>query len=159
MANSLFRLRSGIAAWMRAALRDFYLVMKVERLYLFPNPLSSEVLVALKRAQVQALANRGAPDRAGIREESHELSRRRPTSFLRYSNAKAWKPSLRKKLADVREGMHSVLHALIDSKHVSLREKAVLELLQNTGARLHEVVQVTVGGYQNEGIAGRPDQW
>jgi hypothetical protein len=62
---------------------------------------------------------------------------------------------LREELADVREGMHSVLHALIDSKHVSLREKAVLELLQNTGARLHEVVQMTVGGYQNEGIAGQ----
>ncbi|HEV2579791.1 MAG TPA: site-specific integrase [Ktedonobacteraceae bacterium] len=140
---------------MRAALRDFYLVMKEERLYLFPNPLSSEVLVALKHAQVQALANRGAPDRAGIREESHEQSRRRPTAFIRYSNTKAWKPSLRKELADVREGMHTVLNALIDSKDVPLREKAVLELLQNTGARLHEVVQMTVGGYRNEGIAGQ----
>ena len=33
----------------RAALRDFYLVMKDEGLYPFPNPLSSETLLALKR--------------------------------------------------------------------------------------------------------------
>lgn len=34
---------------MRAALRDFYLAMKKAKLYAFANPLSSEVLVALKR--------------------------------------------------------------------------------------------------------------
>jgi integrase len=31
----------------------------------------------------------------------------------------------------------------------------VLELLRNTGARLHEIVLLTVGGYRNEGIAGQ----
>jgi site-specific recombinase XerD len=38
---------------------------------------------------------------------------------------------------------------------VSPREKAVLELLQNTGARLHEVILMTVGGYRNQGVAGQ----
>jgi site-specific recombinase XerD len=140
---------------MRAALRDFYLVLKDAGLYPFPNPLSSEVLVTLKREQMQTLANRGAPDHAGIRAETHEQSRRRPTAFIRHPKAQGWKPELRRELADVREGMHRVLDAMIDSEQVPLREKAVLELLQNTGARLHEIVLVTVGGYQNEGIAGQ----
>jgi hypothetical protein len=140
---------------MRAALRDFYLVLKEAGLYPFSNPLSSEMLVALKRAHIQALANRGAPDHAGIREETREQSKRQPTAFLRYSDAQEWKPDLRKELADVRKGIHYVLDALIDNDNVSLREKAVLELLRNTGARLHEIVLLTVGGYRNEGIAGQ----
>ncbi len=140
---------------MRAALRDFYLVMKDEGLYPFPNPLSSEVLIALKREQERALANRGAPDHAGTREETHAQSRRRPTAFIRQRQPQEWKPELRKELADVRKGMHEVIDALLDSPQVSAREKAVLELLQNTGARLHEIVLMTVGGYQNEGIAGQ----
>jgi len=140
---------------MRAALRDFYLVMKDEGLYPFPNPLSSEVLVALKREQERALANRGAPDHAGTREETHAQSRRRPTAFIRQHQPQEWKPNLRKELADVRKGMHEVIDALLDSPQVSAREKAVLELLQNTGARLHEIVLMTVGGYQNEGVAGQ----
>jgi hypothetical protein len=135
---------------MRAALRDFYLV-----LYAFPNPLTSEVLITLKREHTHALTNRGAPDHAGIREETHEQSRRRPTAFLHHPEAQGWKPELRKELADVREGMHKVLDTMIDSEALPLREKAVLELLRNTGARLHEVVLLSVGGYRNEGIAGQ----
>ncbi len=140
---------------MRAALRDFYLVLKEAGLYAFSNPLSSEVLVALKREHQQALANSGAPDQAGIRGESHEQSRRRPSAFIRYPKAKEWQPELRKELADVRAGIHAVLDCMIDDKQLPLREKAVLELLRNTGARLHEVVLMTIGGYRNEGIAGQ----
>src|SRR6266446_5716477 len=140
---------------MRAALRDFYLVMKEAGLYAFANPLSSEVLVALKREQERTLANKGAPDQAGIREETHEQSRRRPTAFLRQRQPQGWKPEVRKELADVRQGIHAVLDALLDSESVSAREKAVLHLLQTTGARIHEIVLMTVGGYQNQGIAGQ----
>lgn len=88
---------------MRAALRDFYLVLKDADLYPFPNPLSSELLVTIKREHMRSLANAGAPDHAGIREETREQSRRRPTAFLHHSDAQAWKPNLRKELADVRE--------------------------------------------------------
>ena len=140
---------------LRAALRDFYFVMKDAGLYAFPNPLSSDALVALKRAHVRALANSGAPDHAGIREETHERSRRLPSAFLRHPDAQGWKPNLRKELTDVRVGIHAVLDAMIDSSEVSLREKAILELLRTTGARLHEIVSMTVGGYRNEGIAGQ----
>ncbi len=140
---------------MRAALRDFYLVLRDVGLYPFPNPLTSEILVTLKREHTHALANRGAPDHAGIRGETREQSRRRPTAFLHYAEAYGWKPELRKELADVREGIHKVLDAMIDSSEVPLREKVVLELLRNTGARLHEVALLTVGGYRNEGIAGQ----
>jgi len=140
---------------MRAALRDFYCVLKDAGLYAFANPLSSETLIALKREQMQTLANRGAPDHAGIRGETREQSRRRPTAFLHHSEAQGWKPELRKELADVREGRHRVLDALIDSETLPLREKAVLELLRNTGARLHEIVSLSVGGYRNAGLAGQ----
>ncbi len=140
---------------MRAALRDFYLVMKEAGLYAFANPLSSEVLVALKRDQERTLANRGAPDHAGVREETHEQSRRRPTAFLRQHQTQEWRPDVRKELADVRQGIHKVIDAMLDSAEVSIREKAVLHLLQSTGARIHEVALMTVGGYQNEGIAGQ----
>src|SRR5260221_7709227 len=129
--------------------------MKEAGLYAFANPLSSEVLVALKREQERTLANKGAPDQAGIREETHEQSRRRPTAFLRQHQPQGWKPEVRKELADVRQGIHAVLDALLDSSEVSAREKAVLHLLQSTGARLHEVALMTVGGYQNKGIAGQ----
>src|SRR5712692_98622 len=148
-------IRASTLRVMRAALRDFYLVLKDAGLYPFPNPLTSEILVTIKREHTRALANRGAPDHSGIREETREQSRRRPTAFLHHQDAQGWKPNLRKELADVREGMHKVLDALIDSEHLPLREKVVLELLRNTGARLHEVVLLTVGGYRNEGIAGQ----
>jgi len=140
---------------LRAALRDFYLVLKDAGLYAFANPLSSETLIALKREQSRALANRGAPDQAGIREETREQSRRRPTAFIQHPDDQGWKPSLRRELADVREGMHKVLDTMLDSAKISPREKAVLELLQNTGARLHEIVLMTMGGYRNEGVAGQ----
>ncbi len=139
---------------LRAALRDFYVVLRDAGLYPFPNPLSSEALTSLKREQTRALANRGAPPHAGIREESHAQSRRRPTAFLRHPEAKGWKPALRKELEDVRVGIHGVLDAMLDSKQVPIREKAVLHLLQTTGARLHEIILMTVGGYRSEGIAG-----
>lgn len=140
---------------LRAALRDFYLVLKDAGMYPFPNPLSSEILVAFKREQIRTLANCGAPEQAGIREETREQSRRRPTAFIRHPKAQGWKPELRKELADVRKGMHQVLDAMMDSNEVSLREKAVLELLRTTGARLHEIVQFSVGGYRNDGVAGQ----
>lgn len=148
-------LRESTLKVMRAALRDFYLVMREAGLYAFANPLSSEVLVALKREQERTLANKGAPDHAGVRGETHEQSRRRPTAFLRQHQAQEWKPEVRKELADVREGIHKVIDAMLDSAEVSIREKAVLHLLQSTGARIHEVALMTVGGYQNEGIAGQ----
>src|SRR5260370_2672086 len=148
-------LRPSTLRVLRAALRDFYLILKDAGLYAFPNPLTSEMLVALKREQTRTLANRGAPDHAGIRAETREQSRRRPTAFVRHPKDQGWKPEIRKELADVREGMHKVLNSMLDSKTVSFREKAVLELLQNTGARLHEVVLMTVGGWRNAGMAGQ----
>ncbi len=139
----------------RSALRDFYLIMRDERLYAFPNPLTSDTLLSLKRMHDQTIVNGGAPDHAGIRGETHERSRRQPTAFIRYPKAREWRPDLRKELADVRVGIHSVLDAMMECRQISCREKIVLELLRNTGARLHEIVGLSVGGYRNEGIAGQ----
>jgi site-specific recombinase XerD len=139
----------------RSALRDFYLIMREEGLYAFSHPLTSETLLTLKRLHDQSIANRGAPDHAGIRGETRGRSRRQPTAFIRYPKAREWKPDLRKELADVRMGIHKVLDALMECPDISCREKIVLELLRNTGARLHEIVELSVGGYRNEGIAGQ----
>jgi len=138
-----------------AALRDFYLVLGEAGLYPFPNPLNSAILLTLKREHTHALANAGAPDHAGVREETHAQSHRQPSAFVRFKQTHEWKPDVRKELADVREGIHAVLNALIEDESVPLREKVILELLRTTGARLHEVVLMTVGGYQNDGIAGQ----
>lgn len=139
----------------RSALRDFYLIMRDERLYAFSNPLTSDTLLSLKRLHDQAIANAGAPDHGGIRGETHERSRRQPTAFIRYPKAREWKPDLRKELVDVRSGIHTILDAMMESPEISCREKIILELLRNTGARLHEVVGLSVGGYRNQGIAGQ----
>lgn len=139
----------------RSALRDFYLIMRDEGLYAFSHPLTSETLLTLKRLHNQSIANSGAPDHAGIRGETHERSRRQPTAFIRYPKAREWRPDLRKELADVRMGIHKVLDAMVQCPHISCREKIVLELLRNTGARLHEIVGLSVGGYRNAGIAGQ----
>jgi site-specific recombinase XerD len=139
----------------RSALRDFYLIMRDEGLYAFSHPLTSETLLTLKRLHDQSIANSGAPDHAGVRGETRGRSRRQPTAFIRYPKAREWKPDLRKELADVRMGIHKVLDAMMECPHISCREKIVLELLRNTGARLHEIVGLSVGGYRNEGIAGQ----
>src|SRR5260370_26883415 len=139
----------------RSALRDFYLIMRDERLYAFSNPLTSDTLLSLNRLHDQTIVNSGAPDHAGIRGETQERSRRQPTAFIRYPKAREWKPDLRRELADVRVSIHRVLDALVECREISCREKIVLELLRNTGARLHEIVGLSVGGYQNEGIAGQ----
>lgn len=139
----------------RSALRDFYLIMRDEGLYAFSHPLTSETLLTLKRLHDQSIANSGAPDHAGIRGETRERSRRQPTAFIRYPKAREWRPDLRNELADVRMGIHKVLDAMVECPHISCREKIVLELLRNTGARLHEIVGLSVGGYRNEGIAGQ----
>lgn len=139
----------------RSALRDFYLIMRDEHLYAFSHPLTSDTLLTLKRLHDQSIVNSGAPDHAGIRGETRERSRRQPTAFIRYPKAREWRPDLRKELADVRVGIHKVLDAMMECRHISCREKIVLELLRNTGARLHEIVGLSVGGYRNEGIAGQ----
>src|SRR5258708_5807497 len=139
----------------RSALRDFCLIMKDEGLYAFSHPLTSETLLTLKRLHDQSIANSGAPDHAGIRGETRGRSRRQPTDFIRYPKDREWKPDLRKELADVRMGIHKVLDALMECPDVSCREKIVLELLRNTGARLHEIVGLSIGGYRNEGVAGQ----
>jgi hypothetical protein len=148
-------LRESTLQVLRAALRDFYLIMRDERLYAFPNPLSSELLMHLKLLHDQTIVNAGAPEHAGIRGESHAHTRRQPTAFIRYPKAGAWQPDLRKELADVRTGIHAVLDAMMECRELSCREKVVLELLRNTGARLHEIVLLTAGGYRNEGVAGQ----
>ena len=72
----------------RSALRDFYLIMRDERLYAFSHPLTSDTLLTLKRLHDQSIVNSGAPDHAGIRGETRGRARRQPTAFIRYPRAR-----------------------------------------------------------------------
>lgn len=140
---------------LRAALRDFYAAMREAGLYAHPNPLTSEVLLRLKQVQEQAVDNRGAPDHAGIRGEPRARSRRRPTAFIHQARAEEWTPDGRTDTAAVRAGMHAALDAMIEGRGIGLRERAVLLLLRYTGARVHEIAGLSVGGYRRDGMAGR----
>ena len=129
--------------------------MRETGLYAHANPLTSEVLTRLKHVQEQAVDNRGAPDYAGIRGESRARSRRRPTAFIHQARAEEWAPDGRTDTATVRAGMHAALDAMIDGRDIGLRERAVLLLLRYTGARVHEVAGLSVGGYRRDGVVGR----
>ncbi len=89
---------------------------------------------------------------AGKLTSAHDDNRRLSFAIPREGE---WKPDLRKELGDVRSGIHRILDAMMQSPEISCREKIILELLRNTGARLHEVVRLSVGGYRNQGIAGQ----
>lgn len=142
----------------RAALRDFYGTMREARLYAYANPLDSAILTRLKREHLRALANGGAPDHAGIRGESRVRSFRRPTSIFRDRHPRPWSPDARLGTPAILQGLQRALAAMLAHPHLTLRDRAILLLLRYTGARVHEIVGLSVGGYRSftpHGILGQ----
>ncbi len=128
-----------------AAIRDFYREMAEAGYYPYFNPLTSQLLEKWRRERIRLIANAGAPDHAGIRSESWEESMQHPTAYFRH--LKVWKPEHGIDTAATRQRMGEALAFMID--HTSCqRDKAVLLLLRHTGARLHEVLRMTAGGYR-----------
>lgn len=76
-----------------AAIRDFYAVMIEEGLYAYANPMCSELLQRWKREHIKSLANSGAPDHAGTREETWQETNQRPTAYFRLRRGEVWKPN------------------------------------------------------------------
>jgi len=138
-----------------AATRDLYDVLGDLGLYAYPNPMVSQTLLHWKRQYLRHAANVGAPDVAGIRGETHHDSRRSPTSFFRLAST-IWTPAFPMEPDDVQRRLYDALiHMIRKRRGVAQRDRAILILLLLTGARLHEIVGMTIGGYARADDPGR----
>jgi site-specific recombinase XerD len=151
-----------------AALRDFYAVMAEAGLYAYENPMRSALLGRWKREHMKTVTNGGAPDHAGIREESWHETNQRPTAFFRLRRGEAWKPDATLTSEQIQQRMNTDLDWM--TRHArTQRDRLVLMILRETGARLNEVLSMTAGGFRkatdpyqayiiNKGSYGREDK-
>src|SRR5216110_171100 len=138
-----------------AALTSVYDILVDAGYYPFPNPMRSERLATLKREHLRQVKNAGAPDHAGIRSETHqETSQAYPTTFFRQKRGKVWAPEVVMEPDAVQERMRQTIDFMI-THTTFLRDQVILLLLRQTGARLSEIVEMTVGGYKNAHHVGR----
>jgi integrase len=138
-----------------AALTNLYDTLIGLGYYIYPNPLRSERMIALKREHIGKLKNAGAPDSAGIRGESwSETNRAFPTNQFRQRRGKVWEPQVVLEPGAVQQRMHETIDFMV--RHaIFQRDQVILLLLRQTGARLTEVVEMTVGGYKHAHHVGR----
>jgi len=115
----------------------------------------SERLVALKHEHIRSLKNAGAPDHAGIRSETRaETDQAYPTTFFRQKRGKVWTPEVIMEPDEIHERMRKTIDYMI--KHTTFqRDQIILLLLRQTGARLSEVIDMTIGSYRKACHAGR----
>jgi len=150
-----------------AALGDFYAIMRDAGFYRFAHPLRSAFLIDLQRERRRLIAHAGAPEHAGIRGVAREDDRW-PTAFFRRGARDEWIPRFALESEDVRRRVKEAVSFMI--RHApTRRDKAILLLLRQTGARVHEIVGMTAGGYRaarhprramvvNKGSRGREDK-
>jgi integrase len=151
-----------------AAIRDFYAVMAEAGLYAYANPMCSQMLQRWKQERMKSIANAGAPDHAGIRSESWHETKSQPTAFFRQRRGEAWKPDVTLTSEQIQQHMNTDLDWM--TRHAStMRDRLVLMILRETGARLSEVLSMTAGGFRkakdpyqayitNKGSYGREDK-
>ncbi len=159
--------KSGLGVLL-AAVRDFYRVMRDAGYYVYPSPMTSQLLEQWRRERARLIGSSGAPEHAGIRSASWEESRRHPVAYFRQGRCKHWQPKVALESAEVRERMWQALISM--TQHApTQRDKVVLLLLRHTGARLHEILGMTAGGYRkaagplnalvvNKGSLGREEK-
>ncbi len=129
-----------------AAMRDFYAVMAEAGLYAYENPLCSQLLQRWKRERMKAVANSGAPEHAGVRGESWHETNRHPTAFFRQRRGEVWKPDSALTSEQIQQRMNTDLDWM--TMHTSTqRDRLVLMILRETGARLSEILSMTAGGF------------
>ncbi len=138
-----------------AALTNLYETLADAGYYPFQNPMRSERLAALKQGHLRQVKNVGAPDHAGIRGETHrETNHTYLTTFFQQKRGKVWAPEIVMEPDAVQERIRKTIDFMI--QHATFqRDQLVLLLLRQTGARLSEVVEMTVGGYRKAQHAGR----
>jgi len=159
--------KSGLGVLL-AALKDFYRVMYDASYYAYPSPMTSQLLEQWRRARARLIGSSGAPEHAGIRSQAWEDSQRHPMAYFRQGKRKYWQPKIALESAEVRERMWNALVHM--TQHApTQRDKVVLLLLRHTGARLHEILGMTAGGYRkaagpftalvvNKGSLGREEK-
>lgn len=132
-----------------AALTSLYDILSEAGYYPHANPMRSERLIALKREHLLQVKYAGTPDHAGIRSETHqETHQAYPTTFFRQKRGKVWEPNVVMEPDEVQERMRRTIDYII--QHATfLRDQVILLLLRQTGARLSEIVELTVGGYRH----------
>jgi integrase len=138
-----------------AALTSLYDSLADAGYYPFQNPMRSERLMTLKREHLRQVKNAGAPDHADIRSETHkETNQAYPTTFFRQKRGKVWAPEVVMEPDAVQERMRKTINYMIKQAPFQ-RDQIILLLLRQTGARLSEIVEMTVGGYRNAHHGGR----
>src|SRR5436305_2049606 len=130
-----------------SAIRDFYAVMAEAGLYAYENPMRSQLLERWKRERMKSIANSGAPDHAGTREESWHETNHRPTAFFRQRRGEPWKPDASLSSEQIQQRMNTdldwmTLHA------TTQRDRLVVMMLRETGARIREVLSMTEGRFR-----------
>jgi integrase len=138
-----------------AAARDFYATLiegewreaqkRWIRYYGHPNPMYSELLLRWKREQLRALAHSGAPDISGMRGEPREVSAQKPVGYFRRKRD-VWNPPVARDAEVTR--VLIVAAILWMSDHATLCDKVIIRILLESGARLHEILGLTAGGYR-----------
>jgi len=113
--------------------------------YAHPNPMYSEMLLRWKREHLRALANVAAPDVAGIRGESRSRTAQQPVGYFRRKR-NVWNPPVAREAEVIR--VLIVAACLWMSDHAALRDQLIIRILLESGARLHEVLGLSVGGYR-----------
>ena len=123
--------------------------------YPYLNPMHSERLTEIKREHLHQVKHAGAPDHAGIRSETHqETNQRYPTAFFRQKPGKVWEPEIVMEPVAVQERMRRTIDFMI--QHATFqRDQVILLLLRQTGARLSEIIEMSVGSYRKACHAGR----
>jgi integrase len=113
--------------------------------YAHSNPMYSEMLLRWRREHLRALANAGAPDVAGIRGEPRSRTAQQPVGYFRRKH-NVWNPPVARDAEVVR--VLIVAAILWMSDHATQRDQVVIRILLESGARLHEVLGLTAGGYR-----------
>ncbi len=98
-----------------------------------------------KREHVRALAHAGAPEISGIRGEPHEASAQKPIGFFRRKRDVSNPPVARD--AEITRVL-IVAAILWMSDHATLCDRVIIRILLESGARLHEILSLTAGGYR-----------
>jgi len=138
-----------------AALTSVYDTLIAAGYYAYRNPLRSERLTQLKQEHLRQVKNVGAPDHAGIRSETRaETNRAFPTNQFRQRRGKIWEPQVVLEPDAVQERMRKTIDYMI--QHATFqRDQVILLLVRQTGARISEIIEMTVGGYRAAQHAGR----
>ncbi len=132
-----------------AALTSLYNLLSDAGYYPYQSPTRSERLIALKREHLRHIKNAGAPDHAGIRSETQkETHQNYSTAYFRQRRGKVWEPEIVLEPDEIHKRMNTTIDYMIQHAPFQ-RDQIILLLLRQTGARLSEVIEMTVGGYRN----------